>query len=259
MCCQKYINANMDERSVITVKYAMKVLANGSETIIFVFLGISAVDKTIWVWNTGFILLTLLFIFIYRFIGEVLSRCRGRTPPACSRLTVLVGCDSTGVFALTWILNKYRLVPLEFIDQVIMSYGGLRGAVAYGLAAILDEGKVKEKNLMVCTTLIVVYFTVILQVSTSVLFWFLPQTHFHPHFYPAHLPSAGTVLQGITMKPLVTWLKVRRAATGDITLMEKVHKKVNLPVIQRTRMSTSRTPSQALLSWSRCLITSLLP
>lgn len=70
MCCQKYINANMDERSVITVKYVMKVLANGSETIIFVFLGISAVDKAIWVWNTGFILLTLLFIFVYRFIGE---------------------------------------------------------------------------------------------------------------------------------------------------------------------------------------------
>lgn len=57
-----------------------------------------------------------------------------------------------------------------------MSYGGLRGAVAYGLATMLDEGKIKEKNLMVCTTLIVVYFTVIFQVPTSVLSWFLPQT-----------------------------------------------------------------------------------
>uniref|UniRef100_A0A674MTS7 Sodium/hydrogen exchanger n=1 Tax=Takifugu rubripes TaxID=31033 RepID=A0A674MTS7_TAKRU len=167
ICCQKYINSNMDEKSVITVKYVMKVLANGSETIIFVFLGISAIDKAIWVWNTGFILLTLLFIFIYRIIG---------------------------VFFLTWILNKFRLVPLEFIDQVIMSYGGLRGAVAYGLATLLDENKIKEKNLMICTTLIVVYFTVI--------------------------------LQGITMKPLVTWLKVRRAAAGDVTLMEKVHNKM---------------------------------
>ncbi|KAM7384622.1 hypothetical protein PAMA_011804 [Pampus argenteus] len=166
MSCQKYINANMDERSVTTVRYAMKVLANGSETIIFVFLGISAIDKTIWVWNTGFILLTLLFIFVYRIIG---------------------------VFFLTWILNKFRLVPLEFIDQVIMSYGGLRGAVAYGLAVMLDGNKIKEKNLMVCTTLIVVYFTVI--------------------------------LQGITMKPLVTWLKVKRAAISELTLIEKVQNK----------------------------------
>ncbi|XP_070702155.1 sodium/hydrogen exchanger 3-like [Pempheris klunzingeri] len=167
MCCQKYINANMDERSVTTVRYVMKVLANGSETIIFVFLGISAIDKTIWVWNTGFILLTLLFIFVYRLIG---------------------------VFFLTWILNKFRLVPIEFIDQVIMSYGGLRGAVAYGLATMLDESKIKEKNLMVCTTLIVVYFTVI--------------------------------LQGVTMKPLVTWLKVKRAAVSELTLIEKVQNKV---------------------------------
>nr|AXV43379.1 sodium/hydrogen exchanger 3 [Lateolabrax maculatus] len=167
MCCQKYINANMDEKSVATVRYVMKVFANGSETIIFVFLGISAIDTTIWVWNTGFILLTLFFIFVYRFIG---------------------------VFVLTWILNKYRLVPLEFIDQLIMSYGGLRGAVAYGLAKLLDENKIKEKNLMVSTTLIVVYFTVI--------------------------------LQGITMKPLVTWLKVKRATLGELTLIEKVQNKV---------------------------------
>uniref|UniRef100_A0A8C8J7X4 Sodium/hydrogen exchanger n=1 Tax=Oncorhynchus tshawytscha TaxID=74940 RepID=A0A8C8J7X4_ONCTS len=163
ICCQKYINANMDERSVTTVRYVMKVLANGSETIIFVFLGISAIDPAVWVWNTGFILLTLLFIFVFRFIG---------------------------VFLLTWILNKYRLVPLEFIDQVVMSYGGLRGAVAYGLVAMLDENKFKEKNLMVSTTLIVVYFTV--------------------------------MLQGITMKPLVTWLKVKRAAVTELTLAEKI-------------------------------------
>ncbi|CAK6971582.1 sodium/hydrogen exchanger 3-like [Scomber scombrus] len=167
MSCQKYINANMDEKSVTTVRYAMKVFANGSETIIFVFLGISAIDKALWVWNTGFILLTLLFIFVYRIIG---------------------------VFFLTWILNKFRLVPLEFIDQVIMSYGGLRGAVAYGLAMMLDEHKIKEKNLMVSTTLIVVYFTVI--------------------------------LQGLTMKPLVNWLKVKRAAVSEISLIEKVQDKL---------------------------------
>lgn len=92
---------------------------------------------------------------------------------------MIVCLANTGVFFLTWILNKFRLVPLEFIDQVIMSYGGLRGAVAYGLATMLDENKIKEKNLMVCTTLIVVYFTVILQVTclsfffVQSLLWFI--------------------------------------------------------------------------------------
>lgn len=59
------------------------------------------------------------------------------------------------------------MVQLETIDQVVMSYGGLRGAVAYALVVLLDENKVKEKNLFVSTTLIVVFFTVIFQVWLS--------------------------------------------------------------------------------------------
>ncbi|KAK7139260.1 hypothetical protein R3I93_016407 [Phoxinus phoxinus] len=164
VCCQKYINANMDEKSVTTLRYTLKVMANGSETMIFVFLGVSAIDRNIWVWNTGFILLTILFIIVFRFMG---------------------------VFFLNWLLNKTRLIPIDITDQIVMSYGGLRGAVAYGLAAILDEKKIPEKNLMLGTTLIVVYFTV--------------------------------VLQGITMKPFVQWLKVKKATISDLTLNGKIN------------------------------------
>lgn len=56
------------------------------------------------------------------------------------------------------------MVQLEIIDQVVMSYGGLRGAVAFALVVLLDVEKVKEKNLFVSTTIIVVFFTVIFQV-----------------------------------------------------------------------------------------------
>lgn len=139
-------------------------------------------------------------------------------------MTVFVCVATAGVFFLTWILNKFRLVPLEFIDQVIMSYGGLRGAVAYGLATMLDENKIKEKNLMVCTTLIVVYFTVILQVTTICLsfrnFVFFAAEKTENRFI-------SFLLQGITMKPLVNWLKVKRAAVTELTLIEKVQNKVN--------------------------------
>ncbi|XP_077051365.1 sodium/hydrogen exchanger 3.2 [Siphateles boraxobius] len=164
VCCQKYVNANMDEKSVTTLRYVLKVMANGSETMIFVFLGVSAIDKNIWVWNTGFILLTILFIIVFRFMG---------------------------VFFLNWVLNQTRLIPIDITDQIVMSYGGLRGAVAYGLAASLDEGRIPEKNLMLGTTLIVVYFTV--------------------------------VLQGITMKPFVQWLKVKKATISDLTLNGKIN------------------------------------
>lgn len=73
----------------------------------------------------------------------------------------------TGVVLQTWVLNRYRMVQLEAIDQVVMSYGGLRGAVAFALVVLLDEKKVKEKNLFVSTTIIVIYFTVIFQVASS--------------------------------------------------------------------------------------------
>ncbi|XP_007471978.1 PREDICTED: sodium/hydrogen exchanger 3 isoform X2 [Lipotes vexillifer] len=136
ICCQKYVKANISEQSATTVRYTMKMLASGAETIIFMFLGISAVDPLIWKWNTAFVLLTLVFISVYRAIGVVLQ---------------------------TWVLNRYRMVQLEIIDQVVMSYGGLRGAVAYALVVLLDENKVKEKNLFVSTTIIVIFFTVIFQ------------------------------------------------------------------------------------------------
>ncbi|ELK08181.1 Sodium/hydrogen exchanger 3, partial [Pteropus alecto] len=142
ICCQKYVKANISEQSATTVRYTMKMLASGAETIIFMFLGISAVDPLIWRWNTAFVLLTLVFISVYRAVGVVLQ---------------------------TWVLNRYRMVQLEVIDQVVMSYGGLRGAVAFALVVLLDEDKVKEKNLFVSTTIIVIYFTVIFQAFDHIL------------------------------------------------------------------------------------------
>ncbi|GCB60682.1 hypothetical protein scyTo_0009218, partial [Scyliorhinus torazame] len=163
ICCQKYVKANLCEQSITTVRYAMKMLASGAETIIFMFLGISAVNTEIWTWNTAFILLTLVFISFYRVIGVVLQ---------------------------TWILNHYRVVQLEIIDQVVMSYGGLRGAVAFALVVLLDP-KMPVKKLFVSTTIIVVYFTVI--------------------------------IQGLTIKPLVNWLKVKRSQHKEPLLNEKLH------------------------------------
>uniref|UniRef100_A0A8C5QDD4 Sodium/hydrogen exchanger n=1 Tax=Leptobrachium leishanense TaxID=445787 RepID=A0A8C5QDD4_9ANUR len=162
--CQKYVKANISEQTATTVRYTMKMLASGAETIIFMFLGISAVDPNIWTWNTAFILLTLVFISVYRVIGVAVQ---------------------------TWILNRFRLVQLEIIDQVVMSYGGLRGAVAFALVVLLDEERVKAKKLFVTTTIIVVYFTVI--------------------------------FQGLTIKPLVQWLKVKKSEHHEKKLNEKLH------------------------------------
>lgn len=52
---------------------------------------------------------------------------------------------------------------------MVMSYGGLRGAVAFALVILLDKAKVKAKDYFVATTIVVVFFTVIVQVRMGTL------------------------------------------------------------------------------------------
>lgn len=82
----KYVEANISQKSRTTVKYTMKTLASIAETIIFIFLGISAVDKSKWAWDTGLVSCTLVFIFIFRAMGQSpplpspFSSCRSAFP-----------------------------------------------------------------------------------------------------------------------------------------------------------------------------------
>lgn len=76
----KYVEANISQKSRTTVKYTMKTLASIAETIIFIFLGISAVDKSKWAWDTGLVSCTLVFIFIFRAVGESLSLSPKKMP-----------------------------------------------------------------------------------------------------------------------------------------------------------------------------------
>ncbi len=53
--------------------------------------------------------------------------------------------------------------------MLIMSYGGLRGAIAFALALILDETTIPRKKEFVTATIAVVFFTVFIQVKSRKL------------------------------------------------------------------------------------------
>lgn len=104
-----------------------------------------------------------------------------------------------GVIVLTWIANKFRLHQLSKVEKFVMSYGGLRGAVAFALVLLIDEKVVPLQPMFMTTTIAVVYFTVF--------------------------------IQGITIKPLVKILNVKTAEKRKPTMNERIHERVRAKFI----------------------------
>ncbi|XP_011647722.1 Na(+)/H(+) exchanger protein 2 isoform X2 [Pogonomyrmex barbatus] len=163
---KNYVEANISHKSHTTVKYTMKMLSSSSETIIFMFLGVATVNNA-HNWNTWFVVTTIVFCSVYRAVG---------------------------VIVLTALANQFRLHKLDKVEKFVMSYGGLRGAVAFALVLLIDPRHVPLQPMFVTTTIAVIYFTVF--------------------------------IQGITIKPLVKILNVKRAEKRKPTMNERIHERI---------------------------------
>ncbi|KHN86901.1 putative Na(+)/H(+) antiporter nhx-3 [Toxocara canis] len=117
---------------------AITGLTTSCEAIIFVFLGLSTVSKK-HNWDIIFIAVTLAACLLCRFLGT---------------------------YVLTYLANRKRVEKIRLVDQFIMAYGGLRGAICYGLAMTLDKDAVLAKEMFVSTTVVVIVFTVFIQGTT---------------------------------------------------------------------------------------------
>lgn len=162
---KNYVEQNVSHKSHTTIKYALKMLSSSSETIIFMFLGVATVNNR-HIWNTWFVLLTIVFCSVFRIIG---------------------------VLILSAMANRFRIHKLSKVDQFVMSYGGLRGAVAFALVLLVSPDHIPLQPMFVTTTIAVIYFTVF--------------------------------LQGITIKPLVRVLNVKRANKRKPTMNERIHER----------------------------------
>uniref|UniRef100_A0A286XQV5 Sodium/hydrogen exchanger n=1 Tax=Cavia porcellus TaxID=10141 RepID=A0A286XQV5_CAVPO len=132
---KKYVEENVSQTSYTTIKYFMKMLSSVSETLIFIFMGVSTIGKN-HEWNWAFICFTLVFCQIWRAIS---------------------------VFSLFYISNQFRTFPFSVKDQCIIFYSGVRGAGSFSLAFLLPLSLFPRKKLFVTATLVVIYFTVFIQ------------------------------------------------------------------------------------------------
>ncbi|XP_019726340.1 sodium/hydrogen exchanger 1b [Hippocampus comes] len=156
-----YVEANISHKSYTTVKYFLKMWSSVSETLIFIFLGVSTVAGP-HAWNWTFVIVTVVLCLVSRVLGVV---------------------------GLTFVINKFRIVKLTKKDQFIVAYGGLRGAIAFSLGFLLTGNKMKDLFLTAIITLI--FFTVF--------------------------------VQGMTIRPLVELLEVKKKRECDGSINEEIH------------------------------------
>ena len=70
---------------------------------------------------------------------------------------------------LSILANARRVVKLDCVDHFIMSYGGLRGAVAFALVVLLHEDYVPERHMFITTAIVIIYFTNLIQVIVIIV------------------------------------------------------------------------------------------
>ncbi|MBN3279190.1 SL9A2 protein, partial [Polyodon spathula] len=170
---KQYVESNVSQKSHTTIKYFMKMWSSVSETLIFIFLGVSKVrDSHEWSWP--YISFTLFF-------------CQGCIPMETKYHNVCL--PFLGVIFLTSVVNKFRMNTITFKDQFIIAYGGLRGAISFSLVFLLDD--FPRKKLFFTATIGVILFTVF--------------------------------VQGMTIKPLVELLEVKKTRKSPPSVSEEIH------------------------------------
>lgn len=98
--CKKYVEANISHKSRTAVKYTMKTLASCAETVIFMLLGISAVDSSKWAWDSGLVLGTLFFILFFRALGIAGTLCFPILPALAPPPQLISHSESTSLSSL---------------------------------------------------------------------------------------------------------------------------------------------------------------
>ncbi|KAE9554849.1 hypothetical protein FO519_001964 [Halicephalobus sp. NKZ332] len=161
-----YTKFNLSHESTAMTEFLLKSGSSVSESYIFMYLGICTYQV---IWTTDiFFCISLIFIcFVSRFIET---------------------------FLLCFFLNLVEHQKLRFVDQFVMAYSGLRGAVCYGLVMSLDPNDYPCKKYFASAAILIVLSTIF--------------------------------LQGVTIKWIVLAMRVKLADTKEETRFEITAKQV---------------------------------
>lgn len=75
-----------------------------------------------------------------------------------------MGSRALSVFLVSIVVNRFKTQKIPFSHQIVMIYGGLRGAVAYYLAVNLHT---EYKDILQTLTIVLIFFSVIGLGSTT--------------------------------------------------------------------------------------------
>ena len=90
--------------------------------------------------------------------------------------------------------NRFRMYKLGAVDKFVMTYGGMRGGVAFALVLLIDDSVVPHARMFVTTTIAMIYWT--------------------------------SFVQGITIKPLVKILGLKTSEEKNPTMNERINRRL---------------------------------
>ncbi|CEF69873.1 Na+/H+ exchanger family and Cation/H+ exchanger domain-containing protein [Strongyloides ratti] len=133
MFMKQYVGENIGKNASTAIKYFIKMLAHICESVIYMFLGLSAFALHYY-WDTWFVISTIFICFISRVIFVILQ---------------------------CLVINPFRKNKFTLKQQIVMFYGGLRGCICYGMIQNISSD-VPAKNMFIAAVISEVFFTVFL-------------------------------------------------------------------------------------------------
>uniref|UniRef100_A0AC34RJ13 Sodium/hydrogen exchanger n=1 Tax=Panagrolaimus sp. JU765 TaxID=591449 RepID=A0AC34RJ13_9BILA len=130
-----YTKINLSHESTAMTEFLLKSGSSVSESYIFMYLGICTY-QVIWTTDVFFCFSLICICFFARFIET---------------------------FLLCFFLNLVEYQKLRFVDQFVMAYSGLRGAVCYGLVMSLDTTDYPCKKYFASAAISIVLSTIFIQ------------------------------------------------------------------------------------------------